>query len=250
MEQLGSLGGGNHFIELCVSDSDRVWLFLHSGSRGVGNKIAQKHIKVAVKACEGESLPDRDAAYLTEGTPEFDAYIRELGWAQRFALLNREEMMDRFAWAFGRWLGVEKQRVEEPDGRVNCHHNYTVPVKIQGERVWLTRKGAIDASEGKMGLIPGSMGTASYVVRGTGNEAGLLSAPHGAGRRFSRTAAKKQFTLADLEKAMEGIEYRHGEAWIDEIPGAYKDIDVVMDDAKDLVTVVAKLKQVMNVKGT
>lgn len=254
MEQLGSLGGGNHFIELCIEEEGEapgtVWLFLHSGSRGVGNKIAQKHIKVAVKACEGESLPDRDAAYLIEGTPEFDAYIRELGWAQRFALLNREEMMDRFAWAFARWLGVEKQRVEEPGGRVNTHHNYTVPIEIDGVRVWLTRKGAIDASEGKMGLIPGSMGTASYVVRGSGNVTGLFSAPHGAGRRFSRTAAKKEFTLADLEKAMEGIEYRHGEQWIDEIPGAYKDIDVVMEDAKDLVTVVAKLKQIMNVKGT
>lgn len=250
MEQLGSLGGGNHFIELCVDTDNNVWLFLHSGSRGVGNKIAQKHIKIAEALCKAREhhLPNRDLAYLEEGDPEFDRYISDLHWAQEFALLNRDEMMDRFIWAFARWLGVEAQRVELE--RIRCHHNYTVPISIEGERVWLTRKGAIDASEGKLGIIPGSMGTSSYVVRGKGSPTGLFSAPHGAGRKFSRTQAKKNFTEADLVEAMKGIEYRHGPQWIDEIPGAYKDIDVVMADAADLVEVVATLTQKLNVKGT
>jgi tRNA-splicing ligase RtcB len=250
MEQLGSLGGGNHFIELCVDSDDTVWLFLHSGSRGVGNKIAQRHIKIAETQCKenGVSLPNRELAYLTEGTPEFDRYIKDLNWAQRFAYLNREEMLDRFKWAFARWLGVEMQRVEVD--RVVCHHNYTTKTEIDGETVWLTRKGAIDASEGKLGLIPGSMGTRSYVVRGKGLPTSHSSAPHGAGRKFSRTQAKKNFTEADLEAAMEGIEYRHGPQWIDEIPGAYKPIETIMDDATDLVEVVTELRQLLNVKGT
>ena len=250
MEQLGSLGGGNHFIELCVDNDDVVWLFLHSGSRGVGNKIAQRHIKIAEAQCKEYKveLPNRDLAYLIEGTPEFDRYIKDLGWAQRFAYLNREEMLDRFKWCFARWLGVEAQRVEVD--RVVCHHNYTTKTEIEGETVWLTRKGAIDASEGKLGLIPGSMGTSSYVVRGKGSRTGLSSAPHGAGRKFSRKKAKENFTEADLEAAMEGIEYRRGPQFIDEIPGAYKPIDQVMADADDLVEIVTELKQLLNVKGT
>ncbi|CPT90771.1 RNA-splicing ligase RtcB [Mycobacteroides abscessus] len=259
MEQLGSLGGGNHFIELCVDLEDTVWLFLHSGSRGVGNKIAQRHIKVAVaryeylQKCSGEAapqfrLPNRDLAYLTEGTAEFDRYIKDLQWAQKFAYENRAEMMDRYVQVFANWLGVQTQRVEID--RVNCHHNYTVETEIDGRKVWLTRKGAIDASEGKLGLIPGSMGTRSYVVRGRGNKDGLFSAPHGAGRRFSRTKAKELFTLEDLADQMQGIEYRHGEEWIDEIPSCYKPIDVVMSDAAPLVEVVTELRQVLNVKGT
>ncbi|MBB5167121.1 tRNA-splicing ligase RtcB [Mycobacterium sp. AZCC_0083] len=263
MEQLGSLGGGNHFIELCVDADDNVWLFLHSGSRGVGNKIAQRHIKVATEyclqkqvaphaiencKCANYKLPNRDLAFLEEGTPEFDRYIKDLEWAQRFAFLNRAEMMDRFVQVFAWWMGVQPQRVEID--RINCHHNYTVPETIGGQRVWLTRKGAIDAHDGKLGVIPGSMGTKSYVVRGKGNEAGLFSAPHGAGRKFSRTKAKELFTADDLAAAMEGIEYRHGDEWIDEIPGAYKDIDQVMADADPLVEVVTTLRQVMNVKGT
>lgn len=256
MEQLGSLGGGNHFIEECISAENDVWLLLHSGSRGVGNKIATQHIKVAQQmnadairlGNEFVKLPNPDLAYLIEGTPQFDRYIKDLHWAQRFAYLNRAEMMDRFIHVFAEWLGVQAQRVEIE--RINNHHNYTTPIEIHGERVWLTRKGAIDASEGKMGLIPGSMGTRTYVVRGKGNEEGLWSAPHGAGRRFSRTKAKATFTLEDLEKAMAGIEYRHGAQWIDEIPDAYKPIDVVMKDAEDLVEVVTTLKQNLNVKGT
>lgn len=189
MQQLGSLGGGNHFIELCLDTAHNVWLFLHSGSRGVGNKIAQRHIKIAVDQCKGDpsiKLPNRDLAYLQEGTAEFDCYIRDLEWAQSFAYLNRAEMMDRFIHVFASWFGVQAQRVETE--RINTHHNYTIPTIIDGETVWLTRKGAIDATEGKVGIIPGSMGTSSYIVRGKGNADGLWSrrmapAAGSAGRR-------------------------------------------------------------------
>ncbi|OKX86540.1 RtcB family protein [Corynebacterium glutamicum] len=244
--QLGSLGGGNHFIELCLDELDRVWMFLHSGSRGVGNKIAQKHIKIAQAECKNEDLPDKDLAYLTEGTEEFESYIKELNWAQRFAFLNREEMMDRFARELG--FFVEKQ-LEEVE-RINCHHNYTVREEHYGETIWLTRKGAVLADEGTPALIPGSMGTASYVVSGKGNAEALRSAPHGAGRRMSRNQAKKRFSTADLDSRMAGIVYRPGKEWIDEIPDAYKDIDQVMADAADLVTIRHKLRQIVNVKGT
>lgn len=249
-EQLGSLGGGNHFIELCLDETDRVWLFLHSGSRGVGNKIAQKHISIAQRQCAQASvkLSDRDHAYLEEGTPEFERYLDELHWAQRFAYLNRAEMMDRYLVVFAEWLGVDTRSVEVE--RINTHHNYTQREEHLGETVWLTRKGAIDAHADVLGIIPGSMGTRSYIVRGKGNETGLHSAPHGAGRRFSRSEAKRRFTEEDLATRMKGIEYRHGPAWIDEIPDAYKDIDVVMDDAQDLVEVVHELRQIVNVKGT
>lgn len=249
-KQLGSLGGGNHFIELCVDTDGYVWLFLHSGSRGVGNKIAQKHIKVAQAVCERMfiPLPNKDLAFLAEGTPEYEDYLRELRWAQTFALYNREEMMDRFRQAFAHWIEHDDEYAIEVE-RINCHHNYTTTETHGGREVLLTRKGAIDANEGVMGVIPGSMGTRSYVVRGKGSKAGLCSAPHGAGRKHSRTQARKLFTVDDLAKAMKGIEYRHGEAWVDEIPQAYKDIDQVMEDAKDLVEVVAILRQVLNVKG-
>lgn len=248
-EQLGSLGGGNHFIELCLDDDGAVWCFLHSGSRGVGNKIAQKHIKVAQSLCKHREiqLEDRDHAYLPEGTAEFPQYLTELRWAQRFARLNRDEMMDRFLDQLARLFGDFDAGEAE---RVNCHHNYTEQVELDGKKVWLTRKGAIDATEGRMGCIPGSMGSRSYIVRGKGNASALCSAPHGAGRQMSRTQAKKQFTAADLDDAMEGIVYRPGEAWVDEIPAAYKDIDQVMEDATDLVDVVHTLRQVMNIKGT
>lgn len=245
-QQLGSLGGGNHFIELCLDEEDRVWMFLHSGSRGVGNKIAQKHIRIAREACKGEDLPDRDLAYLTEGTREFSDYLSELQWAQRFAFLNREEMMDRFSEQLGRFMETPVDEVE----RINCHHNYTVEEEHYGETVWLTRKGAVLADAGTMALIPGSMGTASYVVEGRGNPEALRSAPHGAGRRMSRTQAKKAFTAKDLDARMAGIVYRPGKEWVDEIPDAYKDIDQVMADATDLVSIRHKLRQVVNVKGT
>ena len=252
-EQLGSLGGGNHFIELCLDEADRVWLFLHSGSRGVGNKIAQKHIKVAQRLCRQWwiDLPNPDLAYLPQGTTEFAAYLRDLNWAQRFAMENRAEMMDRFARAFADWAGCPYDNMGTViESTVNCHHNYTVQETHAGKSVWLTRKGAVDANEGVQAVIPGSMGTRSYVVRGKGNVAGLCSAPHGAGRRFSRTEARKRFTASDLAERMRGIEYRHGEEWVDEIPDAYKDIDVVIADASDLVEVEHTLRQILNVKGT
>jgi tRNA-splicing ligase RtcB len=249
--QLGTLGSGNHFIEVTVDETDRVWLFLHSGSRGVGNKIAQAHITVARDLCEKWwiDLPHRDLAYLVEGTPEFWAYIRQMRWAQHYALLNREEMMDRVVACFADWLGLsdagELERVEE----INCHHNYTEQERHFGKDVWLSRKGAINAEAGRPGLIPGSMGTASYVVVGRGNPVALSSAPHGAGREYSRSKARKTFSREQLREAMVGIEYRDTDAFIDEIPAAYKDIDRVMADAADLVEVRHTLRQIVNVKG-
>ncbi len=248
--QLGSLGSGNHFEEVCLDEADRVWVFLHSGSRGVGNKIAQKHVKIAQELCAQwfVELPHRALAYLPEGTDEFWAYIRELRWAQRFALLNRAEMVDRIVACLGEWAGVTIERTDE----VQCHHNYTEREQHAGQDVWLTRKGAIDASQGRRGLIPGSMGTRSYVVTGLGNAAAFRSAPHGAGRNFSRTEARRRFTVEQLTAAMEGIEWRaeNAESFLDEIPGAYKDIDQIMQDARDLVRIDHTLRQVLNVKGT
>ncbi|WP_432488906.1 RtcB family protein [Kineococcus sp. SYSU DK018] len=244
---LGSLGSGNHFIEVSVDEEAAVWLFLHSGSRGPGNKLAVHHIAVARERARREALdlPDADLAHLVEGTEEFDAYLADLYWAQHFALLNREEMMDRVAARLGEFLG-EPVRERE---RINCHHNYTSREEHYGRAVWLSRKGAIDASAGRAGLIPGSMGTASYVVVGKGNRESLNSSPHGAGREFSRTAARKRFTREQLREAMAGIEYRDTDAFLDEHPGAYKDVDVVMADAADLVEVRHVLRQVVNVKG-
>jgi tRNA-splicing ligase RtcB len=249
--QLGTLGSGNHFIEVTVDEQDRVWLFLHSGSRGVGNRIAQHHIRVASELC-GKwhiDLPHRDLAYLAEETDEFDAYISQMRWAQHYALLNREEMMDRVVRQFAEWVGAGDAQGVERTEEINCHHNYTEPETHFGKRVWLSRKGAINAEAGRPGLIPGSMGTASYVVSGLGNAVALNSAPHGAGRNFSRNAARRQFTRDDLRAAMVGIEYRDTDAFIDEIPAAYKDIDQVMADAADLVEVRHTLRQIVNVKG-
>jgi tRNA-splicing ligase RtcB len=245
--QLGSLGSGNHFIEVSLDEHDDVWLFLHSGSRGVGNKLAQRHIKIARKQCEQRwiSLPDPDLAYLVQGDREFWDYIRDLRWAQHFALLNRAEMMDRVVQCLSEWMG-EPVAIEES---VACHHNYTEQESHFGKDVWLSRKGAIDATEGKPGLIPGSMGTASYVVAGKGNRLALNSSPHGAGRNYSRSAARKTFTRDQLDAAMEGVEWRHSDAFLDEIPQAYKDIDVVMADAADLVEIRHTLRQIVNVKG-
>jgi tRNA-splicing ligase RtcB len=259
--QLGTLGSGNHFIEITADEDGHIWLFLHSGSRGIGNRLAQEHIKVAQK--RGLDVPDRDLAWLDEGTPEFDAYIADLQWAQHFALLNREEMMDRVVAATERFLGVAVEEWE----RINCHHNFTEKltgddltswVELNGGRgdwlpgtrsVWLSRKGAIDAHLGRPGLIPGSMGTASYVVSGKGSLESFNSSPHGAGRNFSRTHARKTFTLADLRTRMEGIEWRETDAFLDEHPLAYKDIDVVMRDAVELVEIRHTLHQIVNVKG-
>lgn len=243
--QLGTLGSGNHFIEVTLDEFDRVWLFLHSGSRGIGNRIANEHIKIAQKQPECADLPDRDLAFLTEGRPEFDAYIADLNWAQHFALLNREEMMDRVMWAAASFFGQDVQEQE----RINCHHNFTQREHHFGQDVWLSRKGAIQADLGRPGLIPGSMGTASYVVTGKGNAESFNSSPHGAGRNFSRTQARKTFTLDNLRVRMAGIEWRETDAFLDEHPDAYKDIDVVMYDAADLVEIRHTLHQIVNVKG-
>ncbi|RLP77893.1 RtcB family protein [Mycetocola tolaasinivorans] len=245
--QLGSLGSGNHFIEVSLDEEDRVWLFLHSGSRGVGNRIAQHHIRVAqdLAALWWIPLPDPALAYLPQGTEQFTRYITELHWAQDFALANREEMMDRVVSRFEAWTGESVTEYE----RINCHHNYTARENHFGKEVWVSRKGAINAEKGVLGLIPGSMGTRSYVVEGLGNPVALKSSPHGAGREYSRSAARRAFTREQLREAMAGIEYRDTEAFIDEIPAAYKDIDVVMADSAELVTVLHTLRQIVNVKG-
>lgn len=244
---LGTLGSGNHFIEVSLDEADQVWLFLHSGSRGVGNKIATTYIKHAQDFMKKAfiELEDQDLAYLLEGTKVFDDYISRMQWAQEFALANREEMMDRVVKDFEHWIGA---KIEERQ-RINCHHNFTQRERHFGQNVWLSRKGAILASEGTPGLIPGSMGTASYVVIGKGNRAAMNSSPHGAGREYSRSAARKAFTIEQLREAMKGIEYRDTDAFIDEIPQAYKPIDQVMADAADLVEVKHTLRQILNVKG-
>jgi len=248
--QLGSLGSGNHFLEVCWDERGIVWLFLHSGSRGVGNKTAQRHIRIAQEYCaaRGIILPHKDLAYLVEGTDEFDRYILDLAWAQRFAFLNRAEMMDRFVWALRRWLPSVPGDLEVD--RINTHHNYTQQEVHFGNLVWLTRKGAINAHVGVKGLIPGSMSTGSYVVEGLGNPVALCSAPHGAGRKFSRTEARRRYTVEDLAERMRGIEYVPGETFVDEIQDAYKDVHTVIEDSATLVRVVHEFHQLMNMKGS
>ncbi len=245
--QLGTLGGGNHFIEICLDEDDNVWTFLHSGSRGIGNKIATHHIAIAKRLRHeaGDTMPHEDLAWFEEGTPEFDDYIAHLHWAQHFALLNREEMMDRVNEQLGRWVGEPVRDIQ----RINSHHNFTEKEEHFGKDVWVTRKGAIRARNGDMASIPGSMGAASYIVEGKGNADALDSAPHGAGRQYSRRAARRAFTQDDLRKAMVGIEYRDTHKFIDEIPQAYKPIDRVMADSTELVTIRHTLRQIVNVKG-
>lgn len=250
--ELGSLGSGNHFIEICLDENQQVWVVLHSGSRGVGNKVAMKHIRVAQRLMNerGVSLSDRDLAYLQEKTPEFDDYIRDLLWCQHFALLNREEMMDRVIRALAIFLHHGEGNGSDTEvQRINCHHNFTQRENHFGQDVWVTRKGAIQMKEGMLGVIPGSMGTRSYIVSGLGNKWSYESAPHGAGRRMSRGQAKRTFSMSDFEEAMKGIECRHSKELLDELPGAYKDIDEVMENSKDLVKIEHTLKQVVNVKG-
>ena len=244
--QMGTLGSGNHFIEVVLDENNTVWAFLHSGSRGVGNKLAQHHIKIAKKLTErkGVELPNRDLAYLEEGTEEFDGYIDDLMWSQAFARHNRAEMMDRVLDAIGYHLGAVEERQ-----RIDCHHNYTNLEHIEGVDVLVSRKGAISAREGQLGLIPGSMGTRSYVVKGKGNPESFYSAPHGAGRRMSRKKARESFTMDDFDRSMEGISVRRDKAFLDELPGAYKDIDDVMEQSRDLVDVVHEFRQVLSVKG-
>jgi tRNA-splicing ligase RtcB (3'-phosphate/5'-hydroxy nucleic acid ligase) len=250
--QLGTLGGGNHFIELATDESNTVWATLHSGSRGIGNKIGNLHIRRAQTMAQTHrvALPDRDLAYLTEGTKEFDEYIRDVLWAQQFARLNRDEMMDRIMIELSRTIYGDSAHTGELEvQRINCHHNFTQLEEHFGQRIWVTRKGAIEARRGMWAMIPGSMGTRSYIVTGLENPMAFNSAPHGAGRRMSRTAARKQYTMSDLDAAMQGIEFRRSSGLLDEIPSAYKNIDEVMEHARDLIEIKHVLKQFVNVKG-
>ena len=245
--QLGSLGGGNHFIEVCLDEAQRVWVMLHSGSRGIGNAIGSYFIELARRDAErtSMSLPDRDLAYFPEGAQHFGDYVEAVSWAQDYARANRHEMMDIVLEALRRHLPA----FEVTDEAVNCHHNYVEQEEHYGEKVWLTRKGAIRARAGELGIIPGSMGARSYIVRGKGAAESFHSCAHGAGRRMSRSAAQKKFTLDDLARQTEGVVCRKDKGVIDEIPGAYKDIDQVMANQSDLVEVVHTLKQVLCVKG-
>lgn len=251
--QLGTLGGGNHFIEVCIDEGDRhVWLLLHSGSRNIGKSVAEVHIEKAKGLMRRmfRELPDPNLAYFTEKTPEFKAYLEDLEWCQRYARLNRDIMMDTLIGQFSRVMGRGGDSAGLLDGpRVNCHHNYVSHEHHFGRDVMVTRKGAIRARDGELGIIPGSMGTGTYIVRGLGNPEAFESAPHGAGRRMSRKEARRRFTKADLCHQTEGVECRKDEGIVDEIPGAYKEIDDVLARSADLVQVVAKIKQVVCVKG-
>ncbi|MFP5270225.1 RtcB family protein [Coleofasciculus sp.] len=249
MKQLGSLGGGNHFIEVCIDTEDSVWLMLHSGSRNIGNRLAQCHISTAKELAKlaGNRLPDPDLAYFIAGTPEFAAYWRDLQWAQDYARYNRDVMMARFKTIVEKHLTGGKPI--KPLLEVNCHHNYAEKEVHFGEDVYVTRKGAVRAREEDYGIIPGSMGAKSFIVKGKGNHESYCSCSHGAGRLMSRKKAKKQFSLDDLVTQTQGVECRKDGGVLDEIPGAYKPIDEVMNNQADLVEVVATLKQVVCVKG-
>lgn len=246
--QLGTLGTGNHFVELCLDKEGGVWLMLHSGSRGIGNRIGTYFIEQAKKGMDvwHIKLPDPDLAYLPEASPLFGVYWKALSWAQDYAMTNRTLMMEHAKAALSEALGLPVVTTEHA---VNCHHNYVAIENHFGQNVYVTRKGAVRARQGDMGIIPGSMGARSFIVRGKGNPESFCSCSHGAGRRMSRGAAKKQFTKADLEAQTAGVECRKDADVIDEIPGAYKSIQEVMDNQSDLVEIVAELKQIVCVKG-
>jgi tRNA-splicing ligase RtcB len=247
LNQMGSLGGGNHFIEVCLDEVDQVWVMLHSGSRGIGNAIADHFIKLARKDMERWmiNLPDRDLAYFPEGTEHFDDYVEAVHWAQEYAMQNRQCMLDLVLSALARHLPAFEVTTEA----VNCHHNYVAHEHHYGANVWVTRKGAIRAREGDLGIVPGSMGAKSYIFRGKGNPESFNSSAHGAGRKMSRTAAEKAFTETDLANQTVGVICRKDKGVIDEIPGAYKEIDQVMANQNDLTEILHTLKQVVCVKG-
>lgn len=249
VSQIGTLGGGNHFIEICRDQNDDVWVMLHSGSRNVGKTAAEKHISNAqsIMARYFIDLKDRDLAYLVQGTADFDAYMKDLEWCQAYALQNRVEMMNRVLRELSYYTNNN-----EPLARlmeINCHHNYTSRENHYGENLIITRKGAVRARVDDLGIIPGSMGTGSFIVRGLGNVESFNSCSHGAGRSMSRTQARKQFTLDDLAKQTEGVECRKDDAVLDEIPSSYKDIKTVMENQNDLVEILYSLKQVLCIKG-
>lgn len=247
--QLGTLGSGNHFIELCLDESDDVWVMLHSGSRGIGNMIGSHYIDRAKRMMERFfiHLPDQDLAYFPEDTDDFREYMTAVEWAQSYAFDNRRVMMEVTLSALQRHIQVPFTVTQEA---INCHHNYVARENHYGRNLWITRKGAIRAREGDLGIIPGSMGTRSYIVRGKGSSHSYCSCSHGAGRAMSRAAARARFTLADLAQQTQGVECRKDSDVLDEIPGAYKDIDVVMHDQMDLVEAVHELRQIMCVKGS
>ena len=249
LHQLGTLGGGNHFIELCLDTHEQVWLMLHSGSRNIGNMLAQNHMRTAKNLAKlaGESLPDPDLAYFVSQTDEFEAYWRDLQWAQNYAKFNREVMMARFKHIVEKHVAGGKPT--KPLLSVNCHHNYAEQETHYGESVYVTRKGAVRARQEDYGIIPGSMGAKSYIVKGKGNHESYCSCSHGAGRTMSRSKAKRQFSVDDLVKQTDGIECRKDAGVIDEIPAAYKPIEQVMANQSDLVEIVATLRQVLCVKG-
>jgi tRNA-splicing ligase RtcB len=249
VNHLGTLGTGNHFIEVCLDEADRVWFMLHSGSRGVGNRIGMHFIEMAKKDMRAHiaNLPDKDLAYLREGTEHFDDYVEAVEWAQEFALYNRKLMMEQIVDAVA--ASGEVPPFELTETAVNCHHNYVAVEEHYGEEVFVTRKGAVRARRGDMGIIPGSMGARSYIVRGLGNPESFDSCSHGAGRAMSRNEAKRRFTTADHEKATAGVECRKDEDVIDETPAAYKNIDDVMNAQRDLVEIAHTLRQVVCVKG-
>ncbi|ACB00493.1 MULTISPECIES: RtcB family protein [Cyanophyceae] len=249
LKQMGSLGGGNHFIEVCLDEENNVWLMLHSGSRHIGNKLAQCHIGTAkdlLKLVETK-VPDPDLAYFVKGTPEFEAYWRDLQWAQNYAHFNRDVMLARFKKVIEKHLAGGKPT--KALMVVNCHHNYAEQETHFDEEIYVTRKGAVRARQEDYGIIPGSMGAKSYIVKGKGNVMSYCSCSHGAGRLMSRAKAKKTFTLDDLVAQTAGVECRKDTGIIDEIPAAYKPIEQVMAQQADLVEVVATLKQVLCIKG-
>lgn len=250
LNHLGTLGTGNHFVEVCLDEEQRVWLMLHSGSRGVGNRIASVFIEKARKDMEGAAggpLPDRDLSYLVEGTRHFDDYVEAVLWAQEFARLNRQLMMENLVAAVAGVRGVKPFTADAQV--VNCHHNYVAREHHLGEDVWVTRKGAVRAGAGDMGIIPGSMGAKSFIVRGKGDPDSFESCSHGAGRVLSRTAAKKRFSLEEHAEATKHVECRKDAGVLDETPMAYKDIEAVMEAQKGLVDIVHTLRQVVCVKG-
>jgi len=244
VNQIGTLGGGNHFIELCAGDDDRIWVTLHSGSRGIGNRLAQEHMEVAQSLTHNKGLVDRDLAVFLSRTPQMEAYLHDLWWAQSYALLNRDVMLASICDDLSRH--IPRIAFEEP---IRCHHNYVAVETYDDLELIVTRKGAIRAGKDDLGVIPGSMGTGSYIVRGLGNPASYESASHGAGRRMSRNQAKRRFTAEDLAEQTRGIECRKDPGVIDEIPAAYKDIDEVIRAQSDLVEVVARLRTLLCIKG-
>ncbi|RMH42381.1 MAG: RtcB family protein [Deltaproteobacteria bacterium] len=244
LAQVGTLGGGNHFIEVCLDTEKRVWILLHSGSRNIGKQLADIHIAIAKRLAHNRDLPDPDLAVFLAGTKEMAAYRRDLFWAQRYARANRDAMIAQLMDVFRRRF----PRVAFGDV-ISCHHNYVAEETHFGEKVLVTRKGAIRAGAGELGIIPGSMGARSFIVRGLGNPESFCSASHGAGRRMSRREAKRRFSARDVAEQTRGVECRKDAGVVDEIPAAYKDIEQVIADQRDLVEVVAELRQVLCVKG-